>query len=88
MTNADDQFLLIKSRLAQNVKSLRAELGLSQEQLALDAGVDRTYVSQLERAIINPSLLVLVKLSLRLEVDVVDLLQSHDQSKANSARRS
>lgn len=88
MTDTDDQFLIIKSRLAQNVKALRAELGLSQEQLALDSGIDRTYVSQLEREIINPSLLVLVKLSLRLGVDVVDLLQSHDQGKANRARRS
>lgn len=88
MTNAEDQFLITKSRLAQNVKARRAELGLSQEQLALDAGVDRTYVSQLEREIINPSLLVLVKLSQRLAVDVVYLLQPSDQDKAKRVRRS
>jgi len=47
---------------------------LSQEQLALDADVDRTYVSQIERSIGNPSLLVLCKLGLVLDRDVVDLL--------------
>ncbi|WP_449428500.1 helix-turn-helix domain-containing protein [Rhodanobacter umsongensis] len=48
---------------------------LSQEQLALDADVDRTYVSQIERAIGNPSLLVLCKLGLVLNQDVGDLLE-------------
>jgi len=48
---------------------------LSQEQLALDADVDRTYVSQIERGIGNPSLLVLCKLGLVLNADVGDLLE-------------
>lgn len=47
---------------------------LSQERLALDADVDRTYVSQIERGIGNPSLLVLCKLGLVLNTDVGDLL--------------
>jgi transcriptional regulator with XRE-family HTH domain len=32
------------------MRKLRAERGLSQEALAVDAGVDRTYVSSIERA--------------------------------------
>ncbi len=48
---------------------------LSQEQLALDADVDRTYVSQIERGIGNPSLLVLCKLGLVLNTDIGDLLK-------------
>jgi transcriptional regulator with XRE-family HTH domain len=36
--------------------------------------VDRTYVSQIERAVGNPSLLVLCKLGAILEADVLDLL--------------
>lgn len=39
-----------------------------------ERGVDRTYVSQIERAVGNPSLLVLCKLGAILETDVLDLL--------------
>jgi transcriptional regulator with XRE-family HTH domain len=64
----------LQNHLAQNVKTHRKALGLSQERLALDAGVDRTYVSQIERGISNPSLLVMARLAYVLGVDVVALL--------------
>ena len=60
--------------LASNIKELRGKRGLSQEALALSADVDRTYVSQIERAVGNPSLLVLCKLGTVLNKDVCDLL--------------
>jgi transcriptional regulator with XRE-family HTH domain len=63
----------IRKILAQNIRALRDEGQLSQEELALRADVDRTYVSQIERAIGNPSLLVLCKLSAVLGVDVKQL---------------
>lgn len=66
-----DQLL---QHLASNVKARRKQLGITQEILALDAGIDRTYISQIERGISNPSLLVLVKVSEILDVDVVELL--------------
>lgn len=47
---------------------------LSQEQLALDASIDRTYISQLERGVCNPSLEVLTKVACILKVKVTDLL--------------
>lgn len=56
------------------MKDFRGRRGLSQEALALSADVDRTYVSQIERAVGNPSLLVLCKLGSILETDVLDLL--------------
>ena len=62
--------------LAQNIKALRGERGLAQEARALDAGVDRTLVSKIERLIANPSLEILIKLSLALDVPVITLLQS------------
>ncbi|WP_343125765.1 helix-turn-helix domain-containing protein [Dyella sp. AtDHG13] len=49
---------------------------MSQEELALRADVDRTCVSQIERAIGNPSLLVPCKLSAVLGVDVKQLFDS------------
>jgi len=66
----------VKQRLARNIVSRRKILRLSQEQLALQAEVDRTYISQIERAVGNPSLLVLHKVAEVLEVDVVALLMS------------
>ncbi len=66
----------VRKRLAQNIRALRDEGQLSQEELALRADVDRTYVSQIERAIGNPSLLVLCKLGAVLGVDVSQLFRA------------
>lgn len=66
----------VRQVLAQNIRSLRKSKRLSQERLALEADVDRTYVSQIERAIGNPSLLVLCKLGIVLDVDICFLLRS------------
>ena len=41
---------------------------------AFEAETDRTYVSQIERAVINPSLLILHKIAKVLGVGVVDML--------------
>lgn len=65
----------LKDDLATNIRALRLARGVTQEQLALQADVDRTYVSQVERSVGNPSLLVLAKLAEVLQVDVVELLQ-------------
>ncbi len=59
--------------LGGNVKTLRLSLGMSQEELAFQAEIDRTYVSQVERGVGNPSVLVLVKLSRILGVEVQEL---------------
>lgn len=64
----------LRRALARNIKTLRGRHGLSQEALALHADVDRTYVSQIERGIGNPSLMVLHKLSSVLKVDVLELI--------------
>ena len=60
--------------LATNIKTRRKQLDITQEALALDAGIDRAYISQIERGISNPSLLVLVKVAEILDVEVVELL--------------
>jgi transcriptional regulator with XRE-family HTH domain len=50
------------------LREQRAELGVSQEELALIAEVDRTFVSQMERGMRQPTLTTLVKLARALEV--------------------
>jgi transcriptional regulator with XRE-family HTH domain len=52
------------------VRRHRELLRLSQEELAGKAGIDRTYVSGIERGTRNPSLKVIAKLAAALHVDV------------------
>jgi transcriptional regulator with XRE-family HTH domain len=59
----------------KNVKKARRRVGLSQEDLAHEAGVNRSFVGQIERCLANPSLDVIVKLATALRVDVADLLK-------------
>ena len=68
------QFDEIQKDLAKNLRQARLGVGLSQEALALAADVDRTYVSQIERAVGNPSIFVISKLSIFLKVDIKSLL--------------
>ena len=74
-----DSFEELKSTLSINLKMCRARVGLSQERLALESGVDRTVVSRLERCLINPTLQILLKLAVRLEVPVHELLMDRDK---------
>lgn len=53
----------IISVLAANVRKLRKAANLSQEELADQAGLDRTYISQVERQLRNVTIGVLVRLA-------------------------
>jgi transcriptional regulator with XRE-family HTH domain len=64
----------VKADIAVNLRSIRKSQNIAQEKLALEAGVDRTFVSKIERGVGNPSLEVLLRLSNRLGVSVADLL--------------
>ncbi len=55
---------------------MRAGRGLSQEALAHEAGIDRTYQSQIERGVGNPSLRVLCAIAVALNVELNDLLRA------------
>lgn len=58
----------IRSRLGQNVRRLREAKGWSQEAFAEEAGIHRTYVSDIERGARNPTITVVEKLARSLEV--------------------
>ena len=68
----------LRLRLAENIRLMRRVKNLTQEQLALMAEVDRTYVSQIERCTGNPSLMVLCKLANILEITTDQLLTESD----------
>ncbi len=63
------------THFATQLKLRRKTLGLSQESLALMADVDRTFVSQIERGIGNPSLLIMTRLAAALDIELHQLLQ-------------
>lgn len=60
----------VRDRIAWNLRATRAARGVSQEHLAVDAGVDRTTVSALENGGFNASIDLLEKLASALGVDV------------------
>ena len=64
----------LRADLARNIKQFRKLRGVSQERLALEAEVDRTVVSKIERCVGNPSLDTLVKLANRLDTTVSALM--------------
>ncbi len=53
----------VRGRLGANVKRLRQAKGLSQEELAFEADMHRTYVSGIERGRRNPTVTVLERLA-------------------------
>ena len=60
--------------VAAAVRKARKGLRLSQEALALDAGLDRTYVSQVERGTRNCTIVVLARLARALKTTPDQLL--------------
>lgn len=62
-------------RFAENLSRLRKARGLSQEELAHRAGIDRTFVSGCERLVRNPTLTTVEKIASGLEVDPVELFK-------------
>jgi transcriptional regulator with XRE-family HTH domain len=64
----------VRHRLAGNMKKLRKERGWSQEALADAAGLDRTYVSGIERVVKNPTITVIERVASALECRMGDLL--------------
>lgn len=67
----------IREVLALNLKFLRAKKGLSQDALALVAGLDRTFIAHVERLKRNISLDNLEKLAVALEVPTATLLDEN-----------
>ena len=65
--------------LGDNVRAARAELGVSQEELGLETGIDRTYISGIERGKRNPSLKVIAQIAERLKTTPAKLLGEKNQ---------
>ncbi|MFZ0422824.1 MAG: helix-turn-helix transcriptional regulator [Xanthobacteraceae bacterium] len=65
----------LRQVFAANLRRLRHKRELSQEGLAHEAGVNRTYMSKLEKGASYPGLEIIGKLAKVLEVEPADLLK-------------
>ncbi|MBU0824288.1 MAG: helix-turn-helix transcriptional regulator [Alphaproteobacteria bacterium] len=67
--------MTFREKLATNLRRLREERGLSQEEFAELADLHRTYISMIERQTRNPTVDVLEKICLALGVELGDLFK-------------
>ncbi len=63
----------IKRQFGTRLRELRQQKGYSKEELGFKAGLDRTYISGIERGLRNPSLENISKLAKALGVPIRDL---------------
>ncbi|MDW8310626.1 MAG: helix-turn-helix transcriptional regulator [Verrucomicrobiales bacterium] len=63
----------VLSAFGHNVARLRSQAGLSQDQLAEKADLDRTYLSGIERGVRNPGIKVVIRVARALGVTVDQL---------------
>lgn len=68
----------MRRAFSQCVRRLRMKAGISQERLAHEAGIDRAYMSELERGLHTPTLDTVYKLLPPLEVTFPEFAQEHD----------
>jgi len=83
MSKPPDSSASAATLIAWNLRKWRTHGGQSQQDLSVSAGVDRTYVSRLERGIENPSIAVLERLASACGVHVSALLtipQTHEET--------
>ena len=65
----------IKLIFGQKIKTLRLEKGISQEELAHLAEIDRTYISDIEKGDRNVSLIIIQKLAKAFEIEIFELFK-------------
>ncbi|ACC83661.1 helix-turn-helix domain-containing protein [Nostoc punctiforme] len=79
--------LSIKQRFGKAVRRRRRELDLSQEQLAERAELHRTYISNLERGELNPSLETMEKLANALNISIPAMFINYGIQVENEPRK-
>jgi len=70
-----------------SLKRIRTKRGMTQERLAELTGISTNFVSELERGLKAPGLVVIVKLSKALDVSVHELLTDFTDANLRGMRR-
>ena len=76
----------LREVFAANLRRLRHAKGLSQDDLAYEAEVSRSYLSQLEKGAFFASLKIIGKLATVLDVDAAELLKKPSKRKSHGKR--
>jgi transcriptional regulator with XRE-family HTH domain len=71
----------LRDVFARNLRRYRLDAGLSQEALAADADIDRTYVSALERSVYSASIDIIEKLAEVIGVEPSKLLERQTRAR-------
>jgi transcriptional regulator with XRE-family HTH domain len=74
--------------VAENVRRARKAAGLSQEELAIEAQLDRTYISQVERGKRNITVAVLARLARAMRTSAAELVSEPVKAAAGKLRDS
>ena len=69
----------IKEKFGLIIKKLRTEKGVSQERLALDANIDRTYISDIEKGDRNVSIEIIERLANFFKISVSELFKKMEE---------
>ena len=73
-----------RSLVARNVRRIRIAKGISQERLAFDSGIDRSYLGGIEREGENPTVDLLDRLAGTLEVPLAELFAEVNRQEGKS----
>jgi transcriptional regulator with XRE-family HTH domain len=76
----------VRQAFGETLVKLRREADLSQEQLAFEAGVDRRYMSGLERGLHSPSLETILKLLRALKVSFSTFAREYEATRKRIRR--
>ncbi len=71
--------ITILAKIGKQIRSLREDSGLSQEDFAAEAGMDRSYMGGVERGERNLATLNLVRIAKTLNVEVGELFPPIDE---------
>ncbi len=74
--------------LGQNIRRIRQLANFSQESVALDAGLDRSYYGRIERGEVNVSVINLVKIAKTLQTSIASLFGNIPHQQTNLSDKS
>ena len=71
----------MKQKFGLVVRELRIQKGVSQERMALDADIDRTYVGHIEKGTRNVSIEIAEKLAIYFQISISELFRMVEEKK-------
>lgn len=74
----------LEAIIGRHIKEIRLKKGLSQDELSIETGLDRSYISMIERGKRNPTLIVIFRLCEVLDIEPHSLIKNIEKDYENS----